>query len=193
MFSIWYLLSVISKRKKMKSDYERAEELGITSKVRHELGARHHFMSWRIIEFLKEIDTHDDQGFFFWKSGEEGNNGERLMKQLDSFFELMDYDSMNGIREREKEIPKEVWDNPDKYIPEGNYCYIIDKSRMPPKEPDFSLPIIYCPFWDSNENQLHQSNGYCHLLKLGDWMKEASGLLWDQLKECTINELDEQD
>jgi hypothetical protein len=58
-------------------------------------------------------------------------------------------------------------------IPSGNYCY--GKTHK-------------CPFWDVIEEFPHQDNGYCHYLKSGDWQGEGIGLLWDQCKECGVNE-----
>ena len=66
-----------------------------------------------------------------------------------------------------------------KLIPEGPYCY---------------GPNGVCPFWSRWEDQYpHQSNGYCSLLERGDWMDSENGgtsLLWDQCKECGINDTD---
>ena len=58
-------------------------------------------------------------------------------------------------------------------IPQGNYCY-GEKCK--------------CPFWDVIEEFPHQDNGYCHYLKSGDWQDQGIGLLWDQCKECGVNE-----
>ena len=57
-------------------------------------------------------------------------------------------------------------------IPKGNYCYGKTK----------------CPFWDAIEEFPDQDNGYCHYLKSGDWQGKGIGLLWDQCKECGVNE-----
>jgi hypothetical protein len=59
-------------------------------------------------------------------------------------------------------------------IPNGPYCYGVNG--------------YLCPFWKINENKPHQLNGYCEYLKLGDWMQGYSSVLWDQVKECDINE-----
>lgn len=72
-----------------------------------------------------------------------------------------------------KNINKRYFENPKQYIPKGCYCY-SEKG--------------VCPFWDSNPKKEHQENGYCHYLREGDWMNERFGLLWDQVKECGINE-----
>lgn len=85
------------------------------------------------------------------------------------------------------------------YIPKGMYCYEIINGKR-----------YICPFWDKNENYSEQHNGYCHYLQKGDWDINAEtdfynyktgekvemsgfpfGLLWDQVKECGINEEDE--
>ena len=57
-------------------------------------------------------------------------------------------------------------------IPKGNYCYGKTK----------------CPFWDVIEEFPDQDNGYCHYLKSGDMQGKGIGLLWDQCKECGVNE-----
>lgn len=75
-------------------------------------------------------------------------------------------------------------ENPEQYIPNGMYCYGDDLTDL-------------CPFWDWNRNQPEQFYGYCHFLKLGDWMdleEGATSLLWDRCKECGIkDELNEED
>jgi len=58
-------------------------------------------------------------------------------------------------------------------IPQGNYCYGAK---------------CKCPFWDVLEEFPHQDNGYCHYLKSGDFQHSGLGLLWDQCKECGVNE-----
>lgn len=64
-----------------------------------------------------------------------------------------------------------------KLIPQGNYCY----NRV-----DGVFKI--CPFWDKIFDFPTQDNGYCHYLKRGDWQRGGMGLLWDQCKECGVNE-----
>lgn len=57
-------------------------------------------------------------------------------------------------------------------IPEGPYC-------------------TGCPFWGKDETKPPQGNGYCRLLGKGDWDFAKEGYLshlWDQVKECGINE-----
>jgi hypothetical protein len=86
-----------------------------------------------------------------------------------------------------KKIDPELLKDPEKHIPFGLYCY-----AQASKEGDY----IPCPFWDRNENRPQQLNGYCHYLKQGDWDLlgldewdiDGTGLLWDQCKECDINE-----
>lgn len=71
-------------------------------------------------------------------------------------------------------------DNPAFVIPIGIYCY--DEGGI-------------CPYWHIVKHLPNQMNGYCHLLKAGDWMELEEGgtyLLWDQVKECGQN-LDEED
>lgn len=81
-----------------------------------------------------------------------------------------------------------------KKIPNGPYCYTYKKGKYVP-----------CPFHGYNNKYPEQANGYCSLMKKGDWnlheeavvtdMKTGEiidkdavpfsfGLLWDQVKEC---------
>ena len=57
-------------------------------------------------------------------------------------------------------------------IPHGIYCYDVNG---------------ICPYWDSDLSKGEQNYGYCHYLKSGDWEDEGFSLLWDQVKECGIN------
>ena len=45
-----------------------------------------------------------------------------------------------------------------------------------------------CPFWDMFDSMPHQSNGFCHYLKQGDFTGDNFGLLWDLCKECGIGD-----
>ena len=72
-----------------KTDYERAVELGLTSKDRWEEGIEHHPMSQRIMDFIHKHDFTDYDDYFCWKQGGDGDNGETLMYELDAFFELL--------------------------------------------------------------------------------------------------------
>ena len=59
-------------------------------------------------------------------------------------------------------------------IPPGPYCYENE----------------ICPYWDRIKDREYQEDGYCHLLKKGDW-DENIFLLWDKCKECGLNDDDE--
>jgi len=71
-------------------DYLKAEALGLTTKNRWEDGIDHHPMSVRIVEFLVEHDFYDNDDYFCWKVGGDGDNGELLAFELDAFFEMID-------------------------------------------------------------------------------------------------------
>ena len=58
-------------------------------------------------------------------------------------------------------------------IPNGIYCY--DENGV-------------CPFWGIDKTKPEQENGYCVFIPLNDWESEGFPLLWDQVKECGINE-----
>ena len=79
-------------------------------------------------------------------------------------------------------------------IPEGPYCY-TGKS--------YSKGVYHiepCPYFDHIEKGGSQSDGYCHYIEGGDSNLDGSdnlngcGLLWDQVKSCSINDdIDEKD
>ena len=77
---------------------------------------------------------------------------------------------MNQNQDKEQQIPK------------GIYCY---DSRG------------NCPFWSLRKDKPPQRNGHCSYLNRGDWEIDdtpegfpasAGSLLWDQCKECGVNE-----
>jgi len=74
------------------SDYEEAKKRGLIDKLekRWPEGIPHHPMSERLMEFIAEHDFKDAQDHFCWKVGGDGDNGELLMYEMDTFFELMD-------------------------------------------------------------------------------------------------------
>lgn len=96
-------------------------------------------------------------------------------------------------------------------IPAGLYCYTYENN-------EFKI----CPYWDKVEGGEEQADGYCHFMEksdidLGREAMQSSdviisdvngkevnkedvpdfiflGLLWDQVKECGINDTwDEED
>ena len=73
-----------------KCDYRKASEHGLIRPDRWEVGAAHHPISERLMDFLLSHDFLDYDDYFGWKVGGDGDNGEILMYQLDAFFELMD-------------------------------------------------------------------------------------------------------
>lgn len=66
-------------------------------------------------------------------------------------------------------------------IPPGPYCYFGSRA---PGDPDYKP----CPHWRKLADYEEQLNGYCTYLKLGDYMEDGTLLLWDQVKECGIND-----
>jgi len=62
-------------------------------------------------------------------------------------------------------------------IPKGPYCYTYKNGKY-----------YCCPYWDMDETKPEQDNGYCSFLEIGDWEEGGSGLLWDQCKECGVND-----
>ena len=72
------------------ADYNKAQELGLTTKKRWEEGLNHHPMSERLVRFLAPHDLYDYGDYFCWKVGGDGDNGEALMYEMDAFFEMLD-------------------------------------------------------------------------------------------------------
>lgn len=66
------------------------------------------------------------------------------------------------------------------------YCYIPKGEE---KHPDGKLVFhtIPCPFYDFDDEQDEQSDGYCHFIQQGDWMEGGTMHLWDQCKVCGVN------
>jgi len=85
-----------------------------------------------------------------------------------------------------KTISPELLKNAKASIPNGPYCYEFVKTKFK----FFKQAISLCPFWDCDKSQEKMQNGYCHYLKQGDWDNQGFGLLWDQCKECGINQED---
>jgi hypothetical protein len=87
-----------------------------------------------------------------------------------------------------KKVDKKYFENPEKYIPKGFYCYEFMRKKGYLKNglPLFKL-VNRCPFLDFDPEKEEQNNGYCHFLEIGDWMPNSSGMLWDAIKECGIN------
>ena len=71
-------------------------------------------------------------------------------------------------------------------IPHGVYCYTI--TETPTEENGWSFKTKVCPYWYSNPDQTYQMNGGCEYLQTGDWEEGGTFLLWDQCKECGIND-----
>lgn len=50
----------------------------------------HHPMSEKLMAHLKRVDHKFYDYYFDWRDGGDGDNGETLMYQMDSFFEALD-------------------------------------------------------------------------------------------------------
>jgi hypothetical protein len=75
-----------------------------------------------------------------------------------------------------------------KAVPAGPYCY-FEMLRM--GQDANGAPImrtVPCPFWAANPNAPEQGYGYCARLRTGDWVEGGTALLWDQCKECGVND-----
>lgn len=80
-------------------------------------------------------------------------------------------------------------------VPKGMYCYTpksvrYEENGLP------SMEIELCPYWKRRGDWPEQGYGYCRLMKVGDNTKgrqpngrrRSTMLLWDQVKECGIND-----
>lgn len=76
-------------------------------------------------------------------------------------------------------------------VPYGDYCYTWEE--VPSVENNFRGKIKKCPFWDILSTLPEQSGGFCHLMKIGDFTKDGTMLLWDQVKCCGVNLPDESE
>ena len=80
--------------------------------------------------------------------------------------------------------------HPRDSIPEGHYCYSI----VSIDEKTAGIRIKHCPFYKKVYGKPIQMNGYCGLLKRGDWQTaKGIGMLWDEVKECGINKKEDLD
>ena len=70
--------------------YKKAVELGTLRPKRVKANSDWHPRSLQLFQFLKDIDYNEYGDYFKWKHGGEGDNGNVLMDQLDSFFETVD-------------------------------------------------------------------------------------------------------
>lgn len=81
------------------NDYEKSVELELPDPgKRWELGMKHHPMSERIMDFLSDYDFEQNSDYFCWKRGGDGDNGEELMYELDTFFDVLD----SSLTEKDK-------------------------------------------------------------------------------------------
>jgi hypothetical protein len=91
-------------------------------------------------------------------------------------------------------------------IPYGYYCY--EKLEFIAAKNACKI-IGQCPYWSIRNDKPEQLNGYCSYMEKGDWeiCKERKwvnpetgeeveldiSLIWDQCKECGINEPTDDD
>jgi hypothetical protein len=76
-------------------------------------------------------------------------------------------------------------------IPRGDYCYKMKKLVVPKDGSKPYLKTRNCPYWCWDEEYPDGRVGYCKLLKVSDMDEDSCGLLFDQIKECGVNEYDE--
>lgn len=85
-------------------------------------------------------------------------------------------------------------------VPQGMYCYspsgVVEEVLDASGHTYLKHEIATCPYWKRAGNKRDQQNGYCRLMKSGDWMHHEKGgtmLLFDKVKECGINPREEYD
>lgn len=87
-------------------------------------------------------------------------------------------------------------------VPEGHYCYrhtgrtVERQVSGAPEGTMAQVPEIEpCPYLKRLPNKPPHRNGYCRLLKAGDWMPHPHGtmFLWDAVKECDVNRGSDED
>jgi hypothetical protein len=103
---------------------------------------------------------------------EVGAKEETIFEDISELSRLCDYKDVEKLNQVEL-----TPDQCHKLIPQGSYCYTRVDGR-----------IKACPFWNKIVDFPSQDNGYCHYMKKGDWQGKGIGLLWDQCKECGVNE-----
>tara|TARA_R110000851_G_scaffold60415_6_gene139477 strand:+ start:3256 stop:3576 length:321 start_codon:yes stop_codon:yes gene_type:complete len=67
-----------------------------------------------------------------------------------------------------------------------SYCY---QSCTRSKDNPSVFPITeLCPYWRVASDKPETLRGYCLFLKKGDWEEDGTMALFDQLKNCGIND-----
>jgi len=82
---------------------------------------------------------------------------------------------MKTVEERFEQLAFDARLIKEDKIPKGIYCY--DENGQ-------------CPYWQKLENA-NEPEAYCHYLEMSDGdieNRRLSSLLWDQCKECGVNE-----
>jgi len=80
-------------------------------------------------------------------------------------------------------------------VPEGPYCYSRTGRTVTRNTPMGAVEVPElksCPYLKIRGDKPRQQNGYCRLLKAGDYTPHPhrTSLLWDAVKECGINDND---
>src|SRR3546814_4387127 len=74
-------------------------------------------------------------------------------------------------------------------VPEGDYCYGNTGRMIATTLPGGAKATVpeakLCPYWKRRGDKPEPANGYCRLMKAGDWMPQPlrTVLLWDQVTE----------
>lgn len=79
-------------------------------------------------------------------------------------------------------------------IPEGSYCYSLTGARKTTTVDgkDVSYPErVICPYWSSRTDKDREESGFCLFMESGDADAPGISLLWDHVKECRVNEGDD--
>jgi hypothetical protein len=75
----------------------------------------------------------------------------------------------------------------DKSIIPDNPSYCYKSIRQSKDNPDIFPITELCPYWRIAVDKPKTLDGYCLFLEEGDWQEDGTMALFDQLKNCGIN------
>lgn len=96
---------------------------------------------------------------------------------------FVDTDAINRANEQAVILNRDT-----RLIPHGSYCYTLTSGLKVRADGTPYLESATCPYWALDPTKPPQQNGYCAFTRHGDWDAQGVGLLWDQCKECGIND-----
>lgn len=112
-------------------------------------GIDHHPMSDALVRFMAKHDWENYKGYFDWRTGGDGDNGESLMYQMDPFFEWLD-------TQKDKE--------------DADASYIVDGEIAVVYRPSYGIG------WSSHDSRDHKKN--CWLAMNGQLARLVEAKNW---------------